>query len=74
MADRAPHPIWLYNNGMRGLQIPVPVVRDLKDHPNIAGIKAAGFDLMDIVPFCMMDGATDVVPAADAIRWIQDEL
>ncbi|OWQ86230.1 hypothetical protein CDN99_20560 [Roseateles aquatilis] len=24
--------------------------------------------------FCMMDGATDVVPAADAIRWIQDEL
>jgi 4-hydroxy-tetrahydrodipicolinate synthase len=56
IADRAPRPIWLYNNGMRGLQIPVPVVRDLKDHPNIAGIKAAGFDLMDIIPFCMMDG------------------
>jgi len=56
MADRAPRPIWLYNNGMRGLQIPVPVVRDLKDHPNVAGIKAAGFDLMDIIPFCMMDG------------------
>jgi len=40
---------------MRGLQIPVSVVRDLRDHPNIVGIKAAGFDLMDIIPFCMMD-------------------
>jgi len=58
IADRAPRPVWLYNNGMRGLQIPVPVVRDLKDHPNIAGVKAAGFDLMDIIPFCMMDGET----------------
>jgi len=58
IADRAPKPLWLYNNAMRGLQIPVPVVRDLKDHPNICGIKAAGFDLMDVIPFCMMDCET----------------
>lgn len=58
IADRAPKPVWLYNNGMRGLQIPVPVVKDLMDHPNIAGIKAAGFDLMDIIPFCMMNRET----------------
>ena len=54
IADRAPKPVWLYNNEKRALKIPVPVVRDLKDHPNVAGIKAAGYDLSDIVPFCMM--------------------
>lgn len=58
IADRSPKPVWLYNNGMRGLQIPVSVVADLKDHPNIVGIKAAGFDLSDIIPFCTMDSET----------------
>ena len=56
IADRAPKPLWLYNNEKRGLKIPVEVVRDLKDHPNIAGIKAAGYDLADIIPFCTMNG------------------
>jgi 4-hydroxy-tetrahydrodipicolinate synthase len=54
VADRAPKPIWLYNNELRALKIPVDVVADLKSHPNIAGIKAAGYDMKDIVPFCMM--------------------
>ena len=56
VADRAPKPIWLYSNEKRALKIPVEVVRDLVDHPNVAGIKAAGYDLADIVPFCMMNG------------------
>ena len=55
IADRAPKPLWLYNNEKRGLKIPVEAVRDLKDHPNIAGIKAAGYDLSDILPFCLMN-------------------
>ena len=54
VADRAPKPVWLYNNELRGLKIPVEVVNELKAHPNVAGIKAAGYDLKDIVPFCMM--------------------
>lgn len=56
VADRAPKPIWLYNNELRALKIPVPAVEVLKDHPNIAGIKAGGYDLKDIVPLCMMNG------------------
>ena len=54
VADRAPKPLWLYNNELRGLKIAVDVVNELKGHPNIAGIKAAGYDLKDILPFCMM--------------------
>lgn len=55
VADKAPKPLWLYNNELRALKIPVPVVQELKDHSNIVGIKAAGYDLKDIIPFCMMD-------------------
>ena len=54
IADRSPKPLWLYNNGMRAQQIPVPAVRQTSAHPNVVGIKAAGFDLMDILPFCRM--------------------
>lgn len=54
VADRSPKPLWLYSNGYRGQQIPVDAVAELSRHPNIVGIKAAGFDLLDIVPFCMM--------------------
>lgn len=57
IADRAPKPLWLYNNELRGLKIPIEVVNDLKSHPNIVGIKAAGYDLKDIVAFCMMNSA-----------------
>ena len=58
IADRAPKPIWLYNNSARGLKIPIDVVAELKEHPNIVGTKAGSFDLKDIVPFCMMDCET----------------
>lgn len=54
IAERAPKPVWLYNNEKRALKIPVEVVRDLKDNPKVHGIKAAGYDLQDIVPFCAM--------------------
>ncbi len=45
IADRSPLPIWLYQNTTRTSGIPIEVVKSLKSHPNIHGIKLAGFDL-----------------------------
>ena len=53
--ERCPKPVWFYNNPLRALKIPVGAVRQLASHPNVAGIKAAGYDLKDIIAFCMME-------------------
>lgn len=45
IADNSPIPIWLYQNTTRTSGIPIEVVKALKDHPNIHGVKLAGFDL-----------------------------
>ena len=45
IADRSPLPIWLYQNTTRTSGIPIEVVKSLSNHPNIHGVKLAGFDL-----------------------------
>ena len=55
VADRAPKPLWLYNNEKRALKFPPESVRELSQHPSIAGIKLGGYDLSLIVPAAMMD-------------------
>lgn len=45
IADRSPLPIWLYQNTTRTSGIPIEVVKALSGHPNIHGVKLAGFDL-----------------------------
>jgi len=45
IADRSPLPIWLYQNTTRTSGIPIEVVKSLSGHPNIHGVKLAGFDL-----------------------------
>ena len=45
IADESPLPIWLYQNTTRTSGIPIEVVQSLKEHPNIHGVKLAGFDL-----------------------------
>lgn len=45
IADHSPLPIWLYQNTTRTSGIPIEVVKSLKTHPNIHGVKLAGFDL-----------------------------
>jgi dihydrodipicolinate synthase/N-acetylneuraminate lyase len=45
IADRSPLPIWLYQNTTRTSGIPIEVVKSLSSHPNIHGVKLAGFDL-----------------------------
>jgi 4-hydroxy-tetrahydrodipicolinate synthase len=44
LADRAPFPLWMYHNPDRGRPIPIPVAARLKDHPNIVGLKVAGYN------------------------------
>ena len=53
--ERCPKPVWFYNNPLRALKIPVGAVRELSSHPNVAGVKAAGYDLKDVIPLCMME-------------------
>jgi len=55
LADRAPKPLWLYNNPLRGATLDMEVVRELSEHPNIVGIKAAGYNLKEIIPLTMMN-------------------
>lgn len=45
IADRSPIPIWLYQNSTRTKGIPIETIERLREHPNIAGCKVAGFDL-----------------------------
>jgi dihydrodipicolinate synthase/N-acetylneuraminate lyase len=45
IADKSPLPIWLYQNTTRTSGIPIELVKSLKSHPNIHGVKLAGFDL-----------------------------
>lgn len=45
IADKSPLPIWLYQNTTRTSGIPLDVVSALRTHPNIHGVKLAGFDL-----------------------------
>ena len=45
IADRSPRPLWLYSNPKRMLQFPVEAIRELAQHPNIAGMKVGGYDM-----------------------------
>ncbi len=44
-AERSPRPLWLYSNPARAHQPTLEAVRVLAQHPNIAGMKAGGYDL-----------------------------
>lgn len=45
IADKSPLPVWLYQNTTRTSGIPLEVAKSLRAHPNIHGVKLAGFDL-----------------------------
>ncbi len=54
LADKAPFPIWLYHNPKRGRPITHKAIKEVKDHPNIAGIKIGGYDLNEITRAMML--------------------
>ena len=45
VAESSQIPVWVYQNPTRTKPIPIELVKSLSKHPNIAGMKLAGFDL-----------------------------
>jgi dihydrodipicolinate synthase/N-acetylneuraminate lyase len=48
LADRFPFPLWLYHNPKRGRPITDLIIREVKDHPNVGGIKVGGYNLSEL--------------------------
>jgi 4-hydroxy-tetrahydrodipicolinate synthase len=67
LADKTPFPLWLYQNTTRSNGIPIDSVKRLKQHPNIAGCKVAGFNHRDNLGFVMLqDDGIQVIGSADS--------
>lgn len=48
LADRIPFPLWLYHNPKRGRLITDLIIREVKEHPNVGGIKVGGYNLAEL--------------------------
>ncbi|MCI5225298.1 MAG: dihydrodipicolinate synthase family protein [Candidatus Electrothrix sp. AX2] len=55
LADVLPCPLWLYHNPKRGRGFTLEIVRILKQHPNIIGIKVGGYSLTDLTRMMMLE-------------------
>ncbi len=55
LADKSPYPIWLYTNPKRGKQITNVHIRELRDHPNIHGIKNGSYVLREQIEALMLE-------------------
>lgn len=53
IAERSPFPLWLYHNPKRGRAITDVVIAELKEHPNISGIKVGGYNLTELTSAIM---------------------
>jgi dihydrodipicolinate synthase/N-acetylneuraminate lyase len=53
LADRFPSPLWLYHNPKRGRPITDNVIREVKSHPNVGGIKIGGYNLSELTQTLM---------------------
>lgn len=54
-AEKSPVPLYLYHNIKRGKKITIEVVKTLKSHPNIWGIKVGGYDREEMKSFLKLD-------------------
>jgi 4-hydroxy-tetrahydrodipicolinate synthase len=54
LADKLPCPLWLYHNPKRGRSITAKVVEEIKDHPNVHGIKVGGYSLTELTGMLML--------------------
>jgi dihydrodipicolinate synthase/N-acetylneuraminate lyase len=53
LADRLPFPVWMYHNPKRGRTITDLVIREVKNHPNVGGIKIGGYNLSELTQTMM---------------------
>lgn len=54
LADALPRPLWLYHNPKRGRSITVELARQVRSHPNIAGIKVGGYNLTELTRMMLL--------------------
>ncbi|MDC0563903.1 dihydrodipicolinate synthase family protein [Alphaproteobacteria bacterium] len=52
LADGCPFPLWLYNNVKRGATLTRSVIRAVKNHPNIHGVKYGSFNHGPFLEVC----------------------
>jgi dihydrodipicolinate synthase/N-acetylneuraminate lyase len=53
LADHSEYPIWLYHNPKRGKPVSLEVIKALRDHPNIRGMKVGGYNLTNMTQAIM---------------------
>jgi dihydrodipicolinate synthase/N-acetylneuraminate lyase len=67
LAERLPFPIWLYHNPKRGKPFTQSIVSEVKNHPNVAGMKIGGYNLSELTWALMLkDDDFDVIGAGSA--------
>jgi dihydrodipicolinate synthase/N-acetylneuraminate lyase len=49
LADKSFYPIWLYHNPWRGRLITTNIIAELRDHPNIHGMKVGGTNILSMI-------------------------
>ena len=49
LADQSPHPVWLYHNPKRGKPLSAAVIKELRNHENIVGMKLGGYSLTEMI-------------------------
>lgn len=54
LADNSRFPIWLYNNVKRGRELTPIILQELRDHPNIHGVKYGAFYHMPLIRAAML--------------------
>jgi 2-dehydro-3-deoxy-D-pentonate aldolase len=54
LADDIKFPVWLYHNPWRGRLVTKKIITELRDHPNIHGIKVGGHDLTIMIRAIML--------------------
>lgn len=57
LADRCPLPVWLYHNPKRGKTVSPDVIRAVRDHPNMAGMKVGGYALSEMTTALLLGTA-----------------
>lgn len=55
LSEHLPLPLWLYHNTKRGRPITLAMVRELRERPEIAGIKVGGYSLTELTRMLMLE-------------------
>jgi 4-hydroxy-tetrahydrodipicolinate synthase len=54
LAGSLPKPLWLYHNPKRGRPVTLKVAEELRQHPNVVGIKVGGYSLTELTTMMML--------------------